>query len=217
MTTANFLQENLMQRTTKVFHPLSLTILTSVLLLSLAACSSINRQVKYDHAQNFESMRSYNFKPIPDKLADDTNYQLVRQANIILTIENAMAGKKIRKETRIEPDFWLNYYLTGEQPINTGDLNALFAYNLGLAWDDKYGAGQGKADTAYTYQHRTLIIDLISPDNNRLIWRGATSTGIKPGDSAADIQQALQKSAQVILKPFPPKNIFGSLKRGIPD
>lgn len=207
-----------MQRMIKLFpSPLLLLLLTSILLLSLAACSSVNRKVKYDHAQNFESMLSYNFKTIPDKFAYDVNYQLLRQANLALIIENTMAAKKIRKETRIEPDFWLNYYFSGEQPINVGELNTLFDYNLGLAWDDKYGTGQGMANTAYTYSHRTLIIDLISPDNNRLIWRGATSTGIKPGDSAADTQQALKKATHVILKSFPPKNIFGSLKQGIPD
>jgi len=206
-----------MQRIIKLFPSCSLTLLTTLLLLTLTACSSINRQVKYDHAQNFEYMLNYNFNAIPDKLQADANYQLLQQANITLAIENTMAGKKIRKETSIEPDFWLNYYFTGEQPISTGELNKLFSYNLGLAWDDKYGTGQGKANTAYTYSRRTLIIDLISPDNNRLIWRGSSSTGIKPGNSAADTQQALKKSAQVILKPFPPRNIFGSLKKEIPD
>jgi hypothetical protein len=162
-------------------------------------------------------MLKYNFYAIPDRLQADASYQLLQQGNITLAIENTMAGKKIRKETSIEPDFWLNYYFTGEQPISTGELNKLFSYNLGLAWDDKDGTGQGKANTAYTYSRRSLIIDLISPDNNRLIWRGSNSTGIKPGDSAADIQQALKRSAQVILKPFPPTNIFGSLKKDIPD
>ena len=196
---------------------MSVLLLASVLLLSLTACSSINRQVKYDHAQNFESMQSYNFQTIPESFKSDRNFQLLQQANITLAIENAMAGKKIRKETYLEPDFWLNYYYTGEQSMSHGELNKLFAYNLGLGWDDKQGSGQGKANTSSTFSSKTLIIDLVSPENNRLIWRGSTAVRHKSGDTSRETQQALQKAAQGILKPFPPKNVFGTIKQGIPD
>lgn len=206
-----------MQKTTTLFPAFSLAMLASILLLNLTACSSINRQVTYDHGQNFESMLSYNFKPVADNLKAEGNYHLLQQGNIRLAIENAMAGKKIRKETVITPDFWLNYYFTAEQPISTHALNALFDYSLGLTWDNKDATGHGKANTAHTFSRRTLIIDLVSPEHNRLIWRGSTATGIKPDDTPAEIQHAVQQSARGILKPFPPRNLFSKLKKGIPD
>ncbi len=206
-----------MLKTTTLFPSFLLSLLAYVLLFNLSACSSINRQVKYDHGQSFESMLSYNFKPVPDNIKAETNYQLLQQGNIRLAIENAMAGKKIRKETSLTPDFWLNYYLTAEQPVSAHELNALFDYSLGLAWDDKDATGHGKSNNAHTFSRRTLIIDLVSPEQNRLIWRGSTTTGIKPDDTPAEIQQAVQKAARGILKPFPPRNLFSKLKKGIPD
>jgi len=182
----------------------------------LSGCSSVSSLVggrhKYDHSQNFEHMQRYNFQPAPDKVKADNNYNFIRNSGVVLSIENRMATKKIRKERILQPDFWLNYYFTGEQGMTTAQLNSLFAYNLGLAWDDKYGGGKGIADSSHSFSRRTLIIDLVSRENNRLIWRGSAPTGIITGSTEQEKRNALDDAVKVILTPFPPKNDFSSLK-----
>jgi hypothetical protein len=56
-----------------------------------------------------------------------------------------------------------------------------------------------------------LILDIISQDNNRLMWRGSAPTGIKLEDSASSNRKALNDAIKVILSPFPPQNNFDSL------
>ncbi len=191
------------------------------LCIFLSACSSVSTLIggryKYDHAQNFEHMRHYNFQLVSKPLSTDKNFLFIRNSGVILAIENGMAAKSILKERNILPDFWLNYYFTGEQGLTVGKLNQLFNYNLGLAWDDKYGSGQGIANSQYSFSRRTLIIDLVSRDNNRLIWRGSAPTGISPQDSGRQKQKSLAKAVKVILSPFPPENDFSSLKNQVFD
>ncbi|MCU7800199.1 MAG: DUF4136 domain-containing protein [gamma proteobacterium symbiont of Lucinoma myriamae] len=47
----------------------------------------------------------------------------------------------------------------------------------------KYGTGQGIANSNYSFSRRILIIDLVSRDNNRLIWRGSAPTRITADDN----------------------------------
>ncbi len=127
-----------------------------------------------------------------------------------------MVSKSLKKERNGHPDILLNYYFTGEQGIRVGKLNDLFHYNLGLAWDDKYGTGNGIAQNNYSFSKRTLIIDFVSADNY-LIWRGSAPTGIQPDSSSENIEKSLKKAVSVILSPFPPNNNFSSLKTPVFD
>ena len=187
----------------------------------VTACSSVSSLIggrhKYDYAQNFESMQSYDFNPIIPALAADKDFLFIQSSGVMLAIENAMAAKKIRKERNMGPDFRVNYYFTGEKNITVGQLNSLFKYNLGLAWDDKYGSGLGIANSRHSFSKRTLIIDLVSGDNNRLIWRGSAPTRITREDSDNAKRKALAQAVKVILAPFPPENDFESLKTPVLD
>lgn len=204
-------------------YPAIFLLILTCLAMSfiLSSCSSVSKVLggrhKYDHAQNFESMQRYNFNPTLKQIENNPNFRFIQNSGAVLAIENAMAAKQIRKERYDVPDFWLNYYFTGEQDMTAGQLNQLFGYNLGLAWDDKYGTGQGIANTGYHFSRRTLIIDLVSREGNRLIWRGSAPTNITLQSSASQKREALNSAVEVILAPFPPENIFKSLKSAVPE
>ncbi|MCU7938013.1 MAG: DUF4136 domain-containing protein [gamma proteobacterium symbiont of Bathyaustriella thionipta] len=184
--------------------------------LFLGGCTSVSTLVggrhKHDYAQNFEGMQRYNFNPVSLQVKTDPNFIFIQNSGATLAIENGMATKKLRKERNMEPDFWLNYYFTGEQSMTVDQINTLFNYNLGLAWNDKYGTGQGIAKSNHSFSKRTLIIDLVSQDNNRLIWRGSAPTRITADDSEYKKRNALNSAVKVILAPFPPENNFTILK-----
>lgn len=194
-------------------------IMFLTLSLILSSCGSVSKMVggrfKYDHAQNFEHMQRYNFKPVDKNIERHPDYQFIRASGATLAIENAMAAKQIRKERYVQPDFWLNYYFTGEQTISVAELNQIFAYNLGLAWDDQYGTGKGIANSDYQFSRRTFIIDIVSKENNQLIWRGSAPTGISADDSYEQRKYAVDKATEVILSSFPPKNVYSSLKEKV--
>ncbi len=190
-------------------------------LIFLGACSSVSSLIggrhKHDHAQNFETMQTYDFNPAPDLLSANPDFIFVQNSGSQLAIENAMAMKKIRKERHLKPDFWLNYYFTGEQGITVNQLNEVFNYNLGLAWDDQYGTGKGIANSKHHFSSHTLIIDFVSKNNNRLIWRGSAPTSLRSDDNENDKRTSLNKAMDVILAPFPPENNFESLKTPVFD
>ena len=189
--------------------------------LFLSACGSVSSLIggrhKHDYAQNFESMQHYNFSPISTQLAADPDFMFIQNSGAQLAIENRMAEKKLLKERHLTPDMWLNYYFTGEKEVSVGQLNQIFGYNLGLAWDDKYGTGKGIANSNHFFSKHTLIIDLVSKENNRLIWRGSAPTGITSNESESSKRKALDKAVEVILDPFPPLNNFESLKTPVFD
>ncbi len=201
-------------------------LITGLLLsLLLTACSSsvttvsslLGARVKYDYAQNFKAMQKYNFNPAPDTIKNNPDYRFIQSVGATLAIENTMAAKKIRKERHILPDFWVNYYFVGDKGINIGQLNELYSYNLGLVWDDKYGNGEGIANTSHKFSAGTFIIDLVSPEGNRLIWRGSVPTSIERDKSEDKNRQLINKAVEVILDSFPPENFFKSLKDAVPE
>ncbi len=189
--------------------------------LFLGACTSVSSLIggrhKHDYAQNFESMVRYNFNPVPASLAANPDFLFIQNSGAKLAIENIMAGKKILKERNMTPDFWLNYYFSGEKPLSVAQLNKIFNYNLGLAWDDKYGTGQGIANSSHIFSRGTLIIDIVSREGNRLIWRGSAPTGITSDDNKRSKRKALDDSVKVIMTPFPPQNNFESIKKPVFD
>lgn len=206
-------------------HKLKALVISLLTGLFLTACSSsvttvsslIGGRVKYDYAQNFEAMQKYNFNPAPDVVKNSPDYRFIQSAGTQLAIENTMAAKKIRKERYAQPDFWVNYYFVGNNDISVGQLNDLYGYNLGLSWDDEYGTGKGIANTGHTFSSGTLIIDLLSPDGNRLIWRGSVPTSIETGNSYDENRKLLEKAVAVIMDSFPPENFFKSLKDAMPN
>lgn len=202
----------------------SLLIITLGFSLILGACSSvpsitslIGGRHKYDHAQNFEAMNKYNFSPVSSELSVNLDFNFFQESGGQLAIENIMATKKITKERHAVPDFWLNYYYTGKQSITVVQLNSFFHYNLGLAWDDKYGTGLGIADNSHKFSTNTLIIDLVSHNGNQLIWRGSAPVNISKNDNYDEKRTSLQKSVGTIMSPFPPENNFASLKYAVPE
>ncbi len=210
-----------------IFHTLykSNQLFISILLsLLLSACSSsvttvsslIGGRIKYDYAQNFEAMQRYNFNPVPDIVKNNPDYQFIQSVGATLAIENIMAAKKIRKERHLQPDFRVNYYFVGDKGISVAQLNELYAYNLGLSWDDKYATGKGVANTSHHFSSGTFIIDLISSEGNRLIWRGSVPTSIERNNSQDENRRLLNKAVKVIMDPFPPENFFKSLKDALP-
>ncbi len=200
-------------------------IISLLLMVLLTACSSsvttvsslLGARIRYDHAQNFEAMQKYNFNPAPDTVKNNPDYRFIQSVGATLAIENTMAAKKIRKERHALPDFRVNYYFVGENGINVGQLNELYSYNLGLAWDDKYGSGAGIANTSHKFSADTFIIDLVSPEGNRLIWRGSVPTSIDRDNSQDKNQELINKAVAVILDSFPPENFFKSLKDAVPE
>ena len=197
--------------------PLSISIILSACSSLTSISSLIGGRHKYDHAQNFETMKKYNFSPISSDLKSNPDFRFIQQSGSQLAIENIMAAKKLTKERYAPPDFWLNYYYTGKQNITVGQINDFFQYNLGLAWNDKYGIGKGIADSSYSFSKKTLIIDLVSTYNNQLIWRGSAPVGISESDSYDEKKTALHKAVEVIMNPFPPENDFDSLKHAVPE
>ncbi len=208
----------------KITKSLTLLLFCLTVSLLLSACGSITSvsslidgRHKYDYAQNFEGMKTYNFSSVKSSLSSNPDYIFIKSSGAQLAIENGMATKKLFKERHLLPDMWLNYYFTGDKVISVGQLNDLFDYNLGLAWDDKYGTGKGIANSSHTFSKQTIIIDLVYKKNNRLIWRGSASTGISAEDSERSKKQSLDKAVEVILDPFPPLNKFESLKTPVFD
>ncbi|MCU7834790.1 MAG: DUF4136 domain-containing protein [gamma proteobacterium symbiont of Taylorina sp.] len=200
-----------------IFFALNITIILSACSSAPSISSLIGGRHEYDYAQNFEQMKQYNFSPISNTLEANPDFNFIRSSGAILAIENSMAAKKITKQRNVLPDFWVNYYYTGSQSMTVGSLNQFFHYNLGLAWDDKYGTGQGIANTSHSFSSGTLIIDIISTNNNQLIWRGSAPIGISAKHSDRKKREALQKAVAVIMYPFPPENDFSSLKHAVPD
>ena len=157
-------------------------------LLFASGCSAVDAHVDHDPEVDFEQLSTFAWRPsnVPERT--DPNPM---QAEIRATVAAVLKSKGYR-QVEDNPDFQVAVF-GGSKRLQT-------SMSLGyLRWEP------GQPRDMYTYEEESLVIDIIDPAENHLIWqgqaKGALGTQPTPGQRADMIETA----ARTLLAQFPPK------------
>ncbi|AKD03000.1 DUF4136 domain-containing protein [Pontibacter korlensis] len=184
-----------------------------LVLLTLASCSRIpqqNRQFSYDPTVNFTQFRTFNWyrAEVPKPIAGGSGPQF----NLLLDqkIKEAIASELVKDGLRPEaenPDLLIAYDLA----IDTSQINTTdYSFPEGFGYGYSYWFGYRFRYTTdnlpnYTpiqsFPTGTLVIDIIDPDTNQLLWRGHAEAGLNP--SSQDVER-INVAVANIMSEFPP-------------
>jgi uncharacterized protein DUF4136 len=160
------------------------------------SCASIyGVQYEYDKQVNFESLKTYDWLPIPEKATLDS---LV--VNRVKNAVNAELQAKGLTMTSDNPDFFIAEHLGKKDKVKV--TNWGYGYGSHGRYRGGYWGPQG-VDT-YQYEEGSLILDFVDAKSKKMIWRGVAKAQIDDTNTPEKSEKLINEAVQEILKNFPP-------------
>jgi hypothetical protein len=171
-------------------------ILIGVLVLTLCGCSQIRVRSDFDPGADFSQLRTYAWLPGMDATNDPRLDTKLLDRRVRESVDRHLAAKGYRK-VDTAPSFHVAYHVyvnrqtqSFHEPIGP----------YGYSW---WGA-RGPVNS-YQYDEGSLLVDVIDPGTNVLMWRGAATAIIDPRASVKEREERVDKAVASLLEKFPPQ------------
>jgi len=184
------------------------------LLIVISACSSV--QVSTDHSEDadFSNLKTFKWLNVSTEGKDPRMDNTIMYSRITNTINKQLSFQGYSK-IDTTPDFFINFDVLTEDKVDVRNYNTYGGYPAGWGWGAGYGhrgyGGYGGVYGGYSettvkeYKKGTLIIDIIDPTTNQLIWRGLGSKRLPSTSNPEKMDELVFDVVESILKNFPPK------------
>ena len=171
-------------------------IIAAVTALAVVGCSKpmqVNTQVS--PTASFTGLNTYAWfeKPAPTATPGVQNEAVgwrVQDA-VDLALEDRGYRRAIEEES---PDFQVAYFATAWDMVEFSTVNNYWGYQV-----DWYAAG----GFVQVYRQGTLVIDIVDPKSNELLWRGSAS-GAVSNSSDQEMARTIREAVYLIFESFPP-------------
>ncbi|BCA53101.1 hypothetical protein W02_02410 [Nitrospira sp. KM1] len=187
-----------------MMNRLGVTWFVACLALSLSACANIDVKTDHDPTVDFAKFQTYAFAGLTeiDKTGVYDNSLMRKRIEAGLSRELEKKGFR-RVELADHPDLRVHYWvgIKEKQRIEStgGYYGGMYGWRGGYGW----GAGYGGGVQSYDYNEGTLIVDLVEPVKNELVWR---ATMVAPLEDTTDENLELgRKALEKAFEEYPPK------------
>lgn len=121
-----------------------------------------------------------------------------------MAVEQGLALKNFKKVDKVDADFHVAYFMNFQQRIDGRGSSVSFGMGAGSA-GRAGGVGWSSGGTISEYEEEQLMIDIINPNNEEMIWRGQGRYRAASSSIPEKITATLNDAVSRILKNFPPK------------
>ncbi len=164
-------------------------------LLAAGCAAGIPVEMDYDPGQDFSDFRNYawhNQVSAPNQLVETR----IRSA-----IDAGLAARGyVRVESAGDPDFRVSFTAVAEQALKFDSVSASMSYRR-RGW----GTRVGTSTRVREYTRGTLIVDIIDPSGENLLWRGASARKLLQERTPEEKERDAREIVTAILQAFPPK------------
>ncbi len=164
------------------------TWLLAGLLVSAAGCSAVDSHFDHDPEAKFDELETFAWRPstVPDRPDADP-----MQAQVRATVVAILKSKGYR-EVDDDPDFHVAAF-GGTKHLQT-------SMSLGYRrWEP------GQPRDTFLYEEDSLVIDIIEPKANHLIWQGEAKGALGSRPTPGQRSDMLETAARTLLDRFPPR------------
>lgn len=163
------------------------------LLFGLAACTSIDVRTEHDPAADFSRFKTFAFAERPVAEESGLDNDAAARDRIESALSRELTNRDVHR-VRVEqrPDLTVYYAVAVHEKIQK-------AWRTGYGWGARYGGGQ----TTYPYEEGTLIVDLVDPVKQELMWRATMNTHLEE-TSTGRLDQADRAIARAF-EQYPPR------------
>ncbi len=172
--------------------------------LALSACSTLKSSSDYDPNVNFNSIKNYAWVVQKN---NDVTYQLdgLMAQRVKSAVDTELQQKGMVKTDESQADVLVNYFTKVDKKINVDTFNSNFGYSpyYGPGWG--WGGNMSTQTTVREYEVGTLIVDLISKETGKLIWRGSVADTIKDSNTPQERIEVVNNAIAQMMQAYPPK------------
>ena len=162
----------------------------------LAGCATTRITTQYDPEASFSGIATYGWIEgrEPDAATGRASLErMIRQAT-----ETELSARGLRLAAPgAEPSILVNYHLAADSLLVATTFDP---YGIGAG--ERFGPDQWNETRETAYLAGTLILDVVSPRDRSLMWRGVAEGAVPEGPENAD--RAIRDAVQRMLRDFPP-------------
>ncbi len=176
-------------------------IIAFLSLLLLSACSTMKIETDYSPEFAFDTLSTFTVVH-KDKEADNT----LTTSRIIDAIDDDLTSKGHKAVKRSAPDYYVLFHtdVRSKTKIDT-DYQSLGMYPYRYGRGYGYGGRTTATTRVYTYDEGKLIVDIVDPKQNKIIWRGIATDRLKSHDDPEQRRSYINEVITELLKNFPIK------------
>ncbi len=183
-------------------------LFTLFLALMISGCSSLNVNTDYDPDVDMTAPKNF---AVVHKAAESENTLVT--SRIITALKENLTAKGYKETSQETADFLVTFHtgVTTNQRVDR-DYQYInmypYSYGPGFGRYGGYGGGYGGAyvmpkTRTHTYKTAKLIVDIVIPVKNQIIWRGVAEDQLKSLKSPEDETYYINNVISELLKKFP--------------
>ena len=173
----------------------TIKLLTAVLLLIFASCTSVRVYSDFDNKVDFTPYKTYAFHK---NGIDKAEISQLDKKRILNAIDLELSSKGMTKSEN--PDLLINIFTKEREKIDVNQFNMGWGYGWGWGWNPFMFGGQNTLATSST--EGTLFIDLIDAKKKELVWQGEGIGYLN--QNRRDKEKRINEFVAAILKQYPP-------------
>jgi hypothetical protein len=175
-------------------------LLASSLLALCAACATPVR-TDYDPSFDFSGYRTWAWLPQERERTGNPRLDsaLLRE-RILRAVEAELTARGYQKVDPERADFLVGYHVTLEQKLDSYTIDRFYGYSP--YWGG--GVVYAPETVVEAYEEGTLILDVVDPHAQKLVWRGATSRRVYDNPDPEKSDERVREATRAILEKFPP-------------
>ncbi|UCG62991.1 MAG: DUF4136 domain-containing protein [Candidatus Zixiibacteriota bacterium] len=173
-------------------------LMVTGVVLVLLGCGSPRVETEYNRQHDFSVFRTFDFMPEDEELAKSIplGWRLL-QDSIRESVAVQMESRGFRVAGEEQPDLLVAVHVIAPQRVRRkSDRND---YKVDFFWETEY---QGRWLSSHSFKEGTLVLDMVDPGTNRLVWRGWAARVI---DDPQDAKGKFEEAVQSLLARFPPE------------
>ena len=173
----------------------AMQVLAAITVIAGFGCSTISVNSDYDRSVNFEGLRTYDWLPESQEKQHSPQVEnTLVKSRVRRAVERELDKKGYRKVSEA-PDFYLAYHTAVQKKVDVQTVPAA----------GRRGRWGGAYTDVYEYDEGTLILDIVSPGKQELMWRGTAKAVMDWKDDPDTKTEKINEAVGKILERFPPK------------
>lgn len=178
-------------------------IFASALIVLLSFGLIAETKSDYDRSYDFSKLRTWDFKVLNRMPTDPVGTNSLWNQRIKDGVEQHLAAIGFKRINDGDPDFLLGYFMGIKEKYDIRYIDYGFPGRWGPwgRWGRWYGWGPGYGQVdiwRIPYNESTLVVDVIDPHTNQLVWRGYDAQTIDFDKS----EKTIHKSIENLIKRF---------------
>jgi hypothetical protein len=162
--------------------------------VALTGCASMNVSSYVERGIDISQYRTFDWAPTEGLSTGDPRLDNNRffDERVRFDVEKGLASRGFERTTAGTPDVLIHYHASITQQIEASEI------------DRQYGAAQNEDRRPYVYEAGTLLIDLVDPRTNTVVWRGWARDSVDGMiDNQASMEAKVDQAVTRILEKLP--------------